>query len=505
MGRIWAKQSVHFSGKITHSIIAYVEQRGRSAEKLIQACSIPEEFLRDAASWIAADEVEGFLARAQEMREILGLEDIVESAGLASAELLAWGGLDSVIRMLAGPEDILYQPERLFSYFISPAPPLGQVQELEQGMSFQFPMAPSEWPMTVQFLRAALSALPTFWQEVPAEVEWRETELQITWQKQQASLFSEESESQRQMSPQFMQSLVQTLEENQKRLEESNRELMIKNQQLEEAQEKLKKNMQERIYSEKLSGLAELAAAVAHEVNSPIAYVKSNLFRLNDYMTRASQLVTSAKKELAEREEFLHTLQKTDWEYISKDFPALIGESQEGLLRIQEIVKDLSFLAKTSKIDDSQKVETDLNQLVERVLKMAKATAPEDVQIESHLMMDRPIQVDPIRVEQALTNFVNNGVQAVSSHQEGRGTLRVITRPHGSMAEIEITDTGMGMDEETLSHIFTPFFTTKKAGQGTGLGLSIAHSIVKMHEGQVHVSSAPGRGSTFTIELPQSR
>jgi signal transduction histidine kinase len=267
-----------------------------------------------------------------------------------------------------------------------------------------------------------------------------------------------------------------------------------------EAQQKLEGHLQEKLYSEQLLSLGALAKGIAHELNTPITSVLGNVHRLNDYMVRAQQLIVLLVGQDRLNPQVREAMRRTDWDYIKTEFPNISADAVKGLRMIQDIVKDLSFLAGTQQTGSVEKVDADLNQLVDHAIETLQVQVPKNIHIDRHLFLDRPVKVFVTRMEQALINLIANAVQAIPG--DGAGSIRVVTRPRGQRAEIEITDTGIGMDEETLSQLFTPFFTTKHPGRGTGLGLSIARSIVKMHEGNIKVSSHKGEGSTFTIDLP---
>jgi signal transduction histidine kinase len=159
-------------------------------------------------------------------------------------------------------------------------------------------------------------------------------------------------------------------------------------------------------------------------------------------------------------------------------------------------VRDLSFVT-GQKSSLEEKIKTDVNGVITAAVKMVGHQA-KNVKIDTHFLLNQTVPVYPVRLEQALVNILNNAVQAI----EDDGVVRVVTRPKGSVAEIEISDTGVGMSEEKLKSIFKPYFTTKQPGKGTGLGLSIAHSIIEMHSGNIKVKSEVGKGSTFSIDLP---
>lgn len=480
--------------------MTYLENQRVSLEGLYSSFDIPEELLRDPSSWMEAQEMENFLRVASNYYQAeRNHENLSEHVGHACLNLHSWGVLDSVLRMMDKPQDIYLHPERFLSYFISPTPPILGLnpnggEDVEKS-SFEISISSFDYPLTTKYLQAALEALPTFFGRENAFVKWTGKIIDINWETKQDSLF-ETAELERNIKPDLVETLMKSLEKKQKELEVKNRELLEKNKLLEEAQKKLESQYKERIYSEKLSTLSELASSIAHEINNPLAYVMSNMMRINDYFIRAQQLITILIGQDRLTPPVQEAMRRTDWSLVQKDFPEIVKEVHEGLHKVKAIVKDLSFI--TGKASDEQKVNMDLNQLVNSAVKMVSHQVPENIKIDSHLLLSQPISVFPVRLEQALVNILNNAVQAI----DGKGVVRVVTRPKGTRAEIEISDTGIGMDEEKLKSIFKPFYTTKQPGKGTGLGLSIAHSIVEMHSGDIKVKSEPGRGSTFSIDLP---
>ena len=497
-----------FSSKISNSILTYLENQRVSLEGLYSSYDIPEELLRDPSSWMDAREMENFLKAASSYTlEISGTEksgeNLVEVVGHDCLNLHSWGVLDSVLRMMAKPQDIYLHPERFLSYFISPTPPILNLDKLQnpeaEKSSFEISISSFDYPLTTKYLQAALEALPTFFGRENAFARWNGKVIDINWETKQNFLF-ETTELDRNIKPDLVETLMKSLEKKQKELEFKNRELLEKNKLLEEAQKKLEGQYKERIYSEKLSTLSELASSIAHEINNPLAYVMSNTMRINDYFTRAQQLITLLIGQDRLSPSVQEAMRRTDWSLVQKDFPEIVKEVHQGLQKVRDIVKDLSFI--TGKASSEEKMNVDLNQLVSSAVKMVSHQVPETVKIDSHLLLNQNVEVFPVRLEQALVNILSNAVQAI----DGKGVVRVVTRnavvKGGNRAEIEISDTGIGMDEEKLKSIFKPFYTTKQPGKGTGLGLSIAHSIIEMHSGDIKVKSEPGRGSTFSIDLP---
>lgn len=491
-----------FSSKISNSILTFLENQRVSLEGLYSSFDIPEELLRDPSSWMDAREMESFLQVATNFYQVeKSSGNLSELVGHECLNLHSWGVLDSVLRMMAKPQDIYLHPERFLSYFISPTPPLLSLNpqvsdgaEVERS-AFEISISSFDYPLTTKYLQAALEALPTFFGRENAHVKWSGKVIDINWETKQNSLF-ETAELERNVNPDLVETLMKSLEKKQKELEVKNRELLEKNKLLEEAQKKLESQYKERVYSEKLSTLSELASSIAHEINNPLAYVMSNMMRINDYFIRAQQLITILIGQDRLTPPVQEAMRRTDWSLVQKDFPEIVKEVHQGLQKVRDIVKDLSFI--TGKASNEDKVSIDLNQIVNSAVKMVSHQVPIDVKIDSHLLLNQSVSVFPIRLEQALVNILNNAVQAI----DGKGVVRVVTRPKGARAEIEISDTGIGMDEEKLKSIFKPFYTTKQPGKGTGLGLSIAHSIIEMHSGDIKVKSEPGRGSTFSIDLP---
>jgi signal transduction histidine kinase len=172
--------------------------------------------------------------------------------------------------------------------------------------------------------------------------------------------------------------------------------------------------------------------------------------------------------------------------------------------RCKGIVFDLLSFARENRV---MAQETDINALVESVIaeqtKAEGRPTPKYAKIYVALDLDPRlsiVQADPDQLRQCLINLMTNAVDAMAP--DG-GTLKITTRaPDRQHVELIVSDTGTGMSEETMSKLFTPFFTTKPPGKGTGLGLSIIYGIVKMHRGDIRVQSALGQGTTFSVLLP---
>ncbi|MDR3630471.1 MAG: response regulator, partial [Desulfocapsaceae bacterium] len=239
------------------------------------------------------------------------------------------------------------------------------------------------------------------------------------------------------------------------------------------------------IQTQKLEAIGTLAGGIAHDFNnilSPIiGYTEMVLERLSD----AGTLRHDLEQVLA------------------------------GAHRARELVKQI--LAFSRKGQEEPMAGVDISIIVEEVLKLLRASLPSTIQIRQSLEQGIAI-VDATQIHQVLVNLCTNAASAM----EGKGILDVsLARVHlteseladvavlselkpGPYLKITVSDTGYGMDEETMQSIFEPYFTTKDVGKGTGLGLAVAHGIVKRHGGEITVSSAPGCGSIFAVYLPMA-
>jgi PAS domain S-box-containing protein len=269
------------------------------------------------------------------------------------------------------------------------------------------------------------------------------------------------------------------------------------------------------LQAQKLESIGQLAAGIAHEINTPTQYVGDNLNFLKETakpiagaITLFQTLVTATRAgtvpaELVARCEGV--LRDVDLEYSSVEVPKAIHQALEGVERVSTIVRAMKDFAHPG---SAEKVSADLNQAVTSTLTVARN--------EYKYVADLVMNLDPNlpsvpcligEFNQVILNLVVNAAhsigEAIASGREGNGLITVSTRTVDGMAEIRIADTGIGIPAHILPRIFDPFFTTKGVGKGSGQGLAIAHNIiVKKHHGTIHVETKVGEGATFVIKLP---
>ena len=257
------------------------------------------------------------------------------------------------------------------------------------------------------------------------------------------------------------------------------------------------------LQSEKLASIGLLAAGVAHEINNPIGFVNSNLGSLRrlvgDLLTvidayETVELTSTAAPEMWSAVDAVKAHVELD--YLRKDLPSLLADSDEGLRRVKRIVKGLKDFAHVSEVDTWQ--PDDLIQGLESTLNVVWNELKYNCEVRKEYVPLPPVECVLAQLNQVFMNLLVNAAQAI----EGQGVITLRTGCKDDEVWVEIADTGHGISAENQAHMFDPFFTTKEVGKGTGLGLSVSHGIVERHHGRIEVSSAMGKGTTMRICLP---
>nr|WP_136251234.1 ATP-binding protein [Ningiella ruwaisensis] len=287
-------------------------------------------------------------------------------------------------------------------------------------------------------------------------------------------------------------------------VEQRTEQLASKNAQLQSTFDELKLAQQQLIQTEKMASMGQLAAGLAHEINNPIGFIKSNVSSLNQYNKQFVALYELCAKLIICQDvdaknaliADLKSLVKTEnLAFVSQDASDLIRDVREGVNRVIEIVQNMTVF---SRVDSDKKQLFDINRCVETTVKMAKKQIEAKGQIQLVLGKLPQTCVNVGKINQVLTNLLVNASQAISEN----GKVIIKTSSTEKRVKITVADTGVGIPQEYIDKIFDPFFTTKAEGEGTGLGLSISFDIIKEHGGQLSVSSKPGKGTVFTILLP---
>ncbi|MBW8039008.1 MAG: HAMP domain-containing protein [Planctomycetes bacterium] len=285
-------------------------------------------------------------------------------------------------------------------------------------------------------------------------------------------------------------------------------------EELENANHGLKEMQSQMVQSEKLASIGQLAAGVAHEMNTPIGFVASNFQTLESYVDKIKKLLgmygeltneidTLGKSELLNKATAIgKSREDMKIDFVLEDIQELFDDSKEGLDRVTDIIQTLRDF---SRIDRSGSLEKyDLNEGIKATLIVAQNEIKYDADVKTEFSELPRILCHSDQINQVLLNILVNAVQAINSRQrEGMGAITIKTYAADSEVICEISDDGPGIDPDTLSKIFDPFFTTKSAGEGTGLGLSVSYDIiVHKHDGKLLAESTVDKGTKFTIKLP---
>ncbi len=267
---------------------------------------------------------------------------------------------------------------------------------------------------------------------------------------------------------------------------------------LSNANEELKQSESQLVQSEKMASIGLLAAGVAHEINNPVGFIRSNLEVLEEYFSDIEKHYQELNACLisAEDRELYETLaKKYELTFLFKDAPPLIQSSISGIDRVTEIVQNLKTFAR---VDQPDKALVDINEGIKATLNMVHNELKYCCTVHLDLQPLPKITGFPGKLNQVFMNLLINAGQAMTE----KGELFIRSFITGAHIVIEIEDTGKGIEADKIAQIFMPFFTSKPIGEGTGLGLSISHQIIKQHNGEITAKSELGKGSCFTVYLP---
>ena len=289
----------------------------------------------------------------------------------------------------------------------------------------------------------------------------------------------------------------------------------------EEELKRLQATQSQVIHTTKLASLGQMVAGVAHEINTPLGFVKSNVEvigeLLDDYRTLVQQYDTAVQyclqpvdlifgadkssldklvKHVEEaRRKLFEARTNLEKSPLLKDAKELLTDASDGLGQLSSLVLNLKGF---SRVDRDGMDTVDLNEGVESALMIAQHQLRDRIKVVKNLQPLPKVRCMPSQMNQVFLNLITNAGQAI----DGEGTLTIESKSDGKQVEISFADTGNGIPDDILPKIFDPFFTTKPVGEGTGLGLSIVHKILKGHGGSIKVRTTPKKGSVFTLTLP---
>jgi two-component system NtrC family sensor kinase len=277
--------------------------------------------------------------------------------------------------------------------------------------------------------------------------------------------------------------------------------ILKRNVQLQDSIDNLEAAKQQLIQSEKMASLGQLAAGIAHEINNPIAFIRSNMEILNEYLNDYKRLFIELnqsvlKNKLLGLETFEKISQKIDLDYLDEDSKDLIVSNINGLDRVKDIVDNLKSF---SHAGDQAQVKMSIPVCIVRALKIAETTLKYEHKVDNHLSDNCPwIMGNLGQLQQVFVNLFVNATDAM----DAGGQMTISHTKTDQRVIIHVKDTGCGMSKDTVKKLFTPFFTTKPVGRGTGLGLSVSYTILEAHNVQISIDSEIGIGTTFNLSFP---
>ena len=260
------------------------------------------------------------------------------------------------------------------------------------------------------------------------------------------------------------------------------------------------------IQSAKMSAIGQMVAGIAHEINSPLAYVKATFSVLRELLAAAQENASGSAfgqrlSEPARNREVVVELESESavTKDLIEDINSLLDDGLHGIEQISELILTLKNF---SRIDRAKRSDVALSEGLNSALTIARYMLKRAVDVKREYQDVPKVHCSPSQINQVFLNIITNAAQAMSGRSE-KGRIVLRTARHGDdMVKVEIQDNGCGIAPDVLPHIFEPFFTTKDPGEGTGSGLAICRRIVENHGGRITVASQPGAGTTFSIFLP---
>ncbi|MBV6624877.1 MAG: GHKL domain-containing protein [Rivularia sp. (in: Bacteria)] len=287
-------------------------------------------------------------------------------------------------------------------------------------------------------------------------------------------------------------------------------QLSLQTQHLEETLLELQRTQTQMIHAEKMSGLGQMVAGVAHEINNPVSFVYSNLVPAREYARDFIELLELYQQEYPQPlPKIQEKIQEIDLDFIKEDFMKLLNSMEVGTERIYKIVLSLRNF---SRLDEAEFKEVDVHEGIDSTLMILgnqlKANSKHsEIQVIKEYGDIPDVECYPSQLNQVFMNILANAIDAFEEKPENQkdkhNQIIIYTRKTDNFVQIVIADNAYGIPLEIHSKVFNPFFTTKQVGKGTGLGLSISYEIITdKHGGKLSFDSTPLQGTKFLIEIP---
>ncbi|MEO0868421.1 MAG: ATP-binding protein [Cyanobacteria bacterium J06642_11] len=304
------------------------------------------------------------------------------------------------------------------------------------------------------------------------------------------------------------QTLEDRVAERTEALQESEQCLRQQAEDLQTTLGELQRTQLQLVQSEKMSGLGQLVAGIAHEINNPVNFIHGNMQHAIAYFEDVTQLISLYQKHYPEPNAEIQTIaEEIDFPFLKKDFPKLIQSMQDGSRRIREIVTSLRTF---SRLDEAVIKQVNIHDGLDSTLtilngRLKPTLDSPGIQVLRNYGKLPNIECYAGQLNQVFMNILVNAIDALESYPpDEKATIDITTSVlNEDWIIIDIKDNGPGMTDGMHNRLFDPFYTTKPVGKGTGLGLSISYQIItETHSGHITCESSPGKGARFTIQLP---
>jgi len=268
----------------------------------------------------------------------------------------------------------------------------------------------------------------------------------------------------------------------------------------------------------KLESVGQLAAGIAHEINTPIQYIGTNIDFFSESFEDISTMVATFQKLISEQDKAVDrkqqietidaAMEEADWEFLSEEIPSALEQTREGVNRVSAIVRAMKEFSHPGTKEISP---ADINKIIETTVTVARNEWKYVSEVKTRLDPELPeIKCLSDEMSQVILNILVNAAHAIAEklgdNPAGeKGTITIATSHNENWVEMRISDTGAGIPEAIRKRIFDPFFTTKEVGKGTGQGLAISHDVITgKHGGTIEVESELEQGTSFLIRLPRT-
>ncbi len=305
------------SCKVSYSVLIYLEKQGIQLDAFFESSESPVEYLKDPSGWLDLIEMETFLTELARFLSEKNPTLFYREIGQNNYELRAWGVLDSVLKMVESPKDILGQPDRFLSYFLTPHPEFEVVKQSETQILLTMKGEPIV-PNIFSYLMGAVEGLPVYMGLPVASIQHvNGLTYQVTWVDDQESLFDEQEKKRRQFHPEIVQSVMQKLHVQP------------------ESRDEIASEAFEKMVAIEVEKRMEAFAIRQKEFDEVFFKVKNDFFKMYDYFTRAQQIITLISPT-ARKASVKEAMRRVDWEHVQNEFPNMVESACDSILSLKE-------------------------------------------------------------------------------------------------------------------------------------------------------------------------